>query len=556
MERKFHIVWGLIVGSALLFSCQGPAPAEWTSPPQPSLGGGGLVCLSPHPSDQGKFLVANRSQLFEGPGTGEWKTLWSDHDPSARIEKILTFPWVPNQIFVITGEKIFMGSVGSERWSPVYERGSQGKKTPLSFTVMPDDPNRWFVGTLGGLQMSSDAGKTWSRADIFHGSSPVSVLFARKNKLFIGTENSLLLSLEGAAAREVIALTKKEIATDPTVSAERTELEDGAFYVQKIRAMVPDETDPTRFFLGTLTGAYESRDGGYRWRPLSRSGMQSAEVLDLAYDPRTRSLFAATPDGIYQYQTRSDSWRSLCEGIARPYSKSIAVANGDKLAAITDEGFVECPIKPEIHIPAPAFDPPSTTVSLFRKLVSLEPTAREVQKKIIQYADVGNGKIKRWHAASRIAGLLPSFSFGKDFSTSSSIDLDRGGTNDADRYILGPEDRSKGWDADVSWDLGDVIYSSDQTSIDSREKLMVELRQDLVSEAMRIYFERRRFQVDIVYTPSLTEQEHLERLIRLDELTALLDGMMDGFFSKRLEQIYERNEELSKLWIYQPKQSG
>lgn len=81
---------------------------------------------------------------------------------------------------------------------------------------------------------------------------------------------------------------------------------------------------------------------------------------------------------------------------------------------------------------------------------------------------------------------------------------------------------------------------------------MVELRNDLLSEATRIYYERRRLQIALVFTPPVSEQEHLENLLRMDELTALLDGMTDGFFSKRLERIYEDRPEFNKLWGFNP----
>jgi len=56
-------------------------------------------------------------------------------------------------------------------------------------------------------------------------------------------------------------------------------------------------------------------------------------------------------------------------------------------------------------------------------------------------------------------------------------------------------------DVGASWHLSDFIWSSNQTSIDSREKLMVELRNDLAAEANRIYFERRRLQMESMFNP-------------------------------------------------------
>ena len=85
---------------------------------------------------------------------------------------------------------------------------------------------------------------------------------------------------------------------------------------------------------------------------------------------------------------------------------------------------------------------------------------------------------------------------------------------------------------------------------------MVELRNDLLSEATRIYYERRRLQIDLVFMPPVSEQEHLENLLRVDELTALLDGMTNGFFSKRLERIYEERPALNRLWAYLKKDNG
>lgn len=548
LSKKF--IGGAALALLLLVTCfQIQAPAGWERPLQPSMSGGGLVCLSLNPLDTGKFLAANHSQLFEGSGASNWKMLWSNGERGAGIEKILTFSWTREFIFLLVSGKIFMGKAGTSSWKPVYDGGSSPEKVPLSFVVMPQNPNQWFVGTPGGLWTSEDAGKTWSRSDILSSSGAVTVLFAAGPKLFIADESSLYLSLNGSPARAMLTLPRKEVSPSETSEHEDPET-DRTAYARRITSLVVDDGDARHFFLGTFTGAFESRDGGYHWLPLSRSGMQSTEVLDLAYASTSRRLFAATPRGIYQYQPKDEAWKALSDGTAQPYSKSIAVMPDEKLIAVTGDGFMEYQFRPEAVSAVEIFKPPVESLALFRKLIELEPSARELHQKVIKYADVGNGKINRWHIASRVAGILPDISFGKSVDRNASISTYSG------KYITGPEDVSKTWDADVSWDLGDLIYSSNQTSIDSREKLMVELRQDLLSEATRVYFERRRLQTDIVYVPSLSEQEHLERLIRLDELTALLDGMTNGFFSKRLERIYTEKPELNRLWIYQTKDGG
>jgi len=116
------------------------------------------------------------------------------------------------------------------------------------------------------------------------------------------------------------------------------------------------------------------------------------------------------------------------------------------------------------------------------------------------------------------------------------VDIDRGGTNDPDRFIAGPKDLSEDRYATLSWDVGDLIYNSDQTSIDTRSKLMVELRNDVLNEVTHLYFERRRLQIETLMVPMKDLPLNLEREIRLQELTAGIDALTGGYLSSKLEE--------------------
>ena len=245
----------------------------------------------------------------------------------------------------------------------------------------------------------------------------------------------------------------------------------------------------------------------------------------------------------------------MFQGLENTLISGLTLINGpehETLAAVTPAGFFTYPVLPD-HVTAaaaPAISPSPEKIELFHRLVRLEPNAREVMNAVVRYADVKNSKIQRWQASSRMAALLPTFSFGRDFSRGNSIDIDRRGTNAPDFYITGPDDISKKWDMGVSWDLGDFIWSSNQTSIDSREKLMVELRNDILAESTRIYYERRRTQMESLFSPPENEQDHLENMLRIDELTSLLDGMSGGYFSKRMGIVYSQHPELERLWEF------
>jgi hypothetical protein len=100
---------------------------------------------------------------------------------------------------------------------------------------------------------------------------------------------------------------------------------------------------------------------------------------------------------------------------------------------------------------------------------------------------------------------------------------------------MGPYDEDTGWDINCSWDLGDLVWNNDQTSIDTRSKLMVELRNDIIDEITRLYFERRRIQVELLQNPPKDSVKCMEKELRIQELTANIDGMTGGYFSREAE---------------------
>jgi hypothetical protein len=537
-NKKVNKVFCVFLISSLL-GIHAPVRAEWQKPLQPSLSGGPLTCLAVHPLDPAKFLLASERNIFEGGRENSWKELWSHTEPGAGIKKIFSFSALPRTVFALANNSVFVGSLQDLSWQKIYEHSD---RRPLSFLVDPQNANRWLLGTQKGLWETSDAGKSWARSSVFLPSVPVTVLFSEDTRSFVATENALYLSLTGRPAERVFSLPagEQDVLEDQSDNADAG----NPIYFSKIHDLIASKHPSPALFLATRNGVFQSLDRGYRWAALPKSGLQNPEVFQLAY---ADCLYAATPRGAYKYDALKSKWSELFDGLAQNDVRGIAVLNHEKLLAITKEGFVESPLVfpgPEARPVLRIFRPDEKMLVLLKELFSLEPTAREIQEQIIRYANVSNGKVKRWHAASRIASLLPSLSLGKTMYRNASISTYSG------KFITGPEDVNKTYDTDLRWNLGDMLYNSNQTSIDSREKLMVELRNDLLSEATRIYYERRRLQIGLVFSLPGSEQEFLEKLVRLDELTTLLDGMTDGFFSNRLERLYAERPELSGLWKF------
>ncbi|MDI6751290.1 MAG: hypothetical protein QME07_00290 [bacterium] len=145
-----------------------------------------------------------------------------------------------------------------------------------------------------------------------------------------------------------------------------------------------------------------------------------------------------------------------------------------------------------------------------------EPDYLSVQQMAIRYAEVQPEKIAGWRKRARYKAVFPDLSLSYFNTINYSVTKD---------YVVGPKD----WSLSLSWDLGNLIYSSDQTTIDSRSKLMVDLRNDILDEVNRIYFERKRLLAELMLEKD--ESKKLNKELLIEELTARLDGFTGGGFS-------------------------
>ncbi|MBI1953242.1 MAG: hypothetical protein HYS41_03875 [Candidatus Omnitrophica bacterium] len=165
---------------------------------------------------------------------------------------------------------------------------------------------------------------------------------------------------------------------------------------------------------------------------------------------------------------------------------------------------------------------------------SLEPTIRELHQAAIRYAEVGPEKIRRWRTGAVFRNLLPKFtvSLDRDRNRTIASSTSAGKTT----FTVGPEDESLSVDFDFTWDLANLIWNTDQTSIDVRSRLMVLMRQKILEEATQAYFERKRLLLEFKAQPTDDPVLQSERALRVAEITAKLDALTGGWYSAALKQ--------------------
>src|SRR3989338_9793488 len=165
------------------------------------------------------------------------------------------------------------------------------------------------------------------------------------------------------------------------------------------------------------------------------------------------------------------------------------------------------------------------------KRFETEPTISDVQEAAIKYAEVHHDKIKAWRESANKKALLPNVSVGLDRYVTDYWHWDSGTSPDT----LQKGKDAVSWDVTMTWDMGELIWNNDQTSIDTRSKLMVELRDDIMNEITRTYFERRGLQIEMITSSPNDLKVSLEKELRLQELTADIDALTGGYFSNQLE---------------------
>lgn len=238
------------------------------------------------PSDPARLLAGTWRRAWRSDDGGDtWRGAFEGMLLDSEVFTISTVPGRPGELWASTCGWVYRGDGFGERWTRVKE-GFAERRTP-SFLVL--SPDRLLAGTVGGLHLSTDGGRSFRRS-----SDPrlpilaLAVHPSRPERVLVGTEGAgIWLSRDGG-----------ETATPRLVATANV----------RVPALVA--TADTLFaavaHAGPLSGIYRSPDGGASFEP---SPAELPTVVDLAA-ARDR-LFAATERGLYE--RAGGEWRRVAE---------------------------------------------------------------------------------------------------------------------------------------------------------------------------------------------------------------------------------------------------
>lgn len=482
--------------------------------------------------DQLNILAGTNQGLYISSNEHYFRPLFSFPGGKANVNGI-HFDQKSGLILAATDSGLYKGSRHSGKFERIFHSSDEDENRCLAVFT---GEGGIYLGTQRGLFYQPDGRTAWGKVFTPLKTGPVYQILKDDRFIYFVTD------------KKVFRLKENDEVPDEIFTAANSriqEMEDVEEVIQPERTVnYVSLSGESEIIVFADSGLSYSPDYGNTWQRFDLGAVPFKElnaVLPadgrcLQGDSACLKFFAATDKGVFLYE--SGKWTSLYKGMDAGRVNGLAVFAERLVIAATENGVYQLPLNETLAAVGQVLV--RMDYDEFTERIKHEPTIREVQRLAIDYAEVHPDKIKEWRRNARNKAWVPSLDIGIDGGQSlTRADSVYGSSSSGGSHYIGPDDKSLrddlGWDISLSWDLADVVWSTDQTTIDSRSKLMVELREDILNQVTRLYYERLRLQAEI-QSAGEDWKAVFDRRMRIDELTALLDGLTGGEFSSRIKE--------------------
>lgn len=462
-----------------------------------------------------------------------WKEVFSLKTGSGEMNFVCFDSSDPKVIYLATTKGLYVTKDQGEFWQRIFRRPNESANNIHWITQDSFNPQKIYIGTDEGLYVSCDLGVDWNKSGggLPHsGVSSIAVHPSNSYVLYVANTYGLFKSSDMGLSWKRVYVTSARSTNDENENEEDRDESAGTEEGQTlINCITIDRDSPKKIFIATSEGVYGSTDAGESWSKLPTQGLRSDYVNFIVVAKNEKdALYAATKKGVFEYLPVPERWRQIHQGMTALGVHSLALdMDKSQLFAGTNRGIFQTAnlsyVKKQNEELDTNKDTNKDVEQTLKNLALCEPTIREVQETALKYAEVVHPeRIKTLRKNAKLKALLPDLSIDYD----KTINYD----SSADRYFVGPYD----WGFTFSWDIGDLVFSEQVRLIDSNARLMVQLRDDILDEITRLYYERRKLQTELILDPPQTPEQELVKRLRLEELTANIDGLTGGYFSRQI----------------------
>lgn len=183
---------------------------------------------------------------------------------------------------------------------------------------------------------------------------------------------------------------------------------------------------------------------------------------------------------------------------------------------------------------AHADDPRTEALRILQRFAS-EPSVVDVQQAAARYARVNPQAYDSWLSAANLAYILPRNLRGRVRSTNDDQrDVRTSGTSSDAISDLVSVDEQAQYELTADWDLTRLVFNRDQITAARQIERIVNQREDILTTVNKLYFARRQLQVEMELEQGGSVERAIKSQLRIDALTADLDALTGGWFSKQL----------------------
>ncbi|MBU1998877.1 MAG: hypothetical protein ABIG46_08390 [Candidatus Omnitrophota bacterium] len=475
--------------------------------------------LLPEGSTKLIYMAKENSVLETTDGGQEWRVVFSIPGRDVKINRLANNKDRQACIYAATSSGLFASFDRGKRWQRIFKGKNDQENNCWTVLAFGDYV---YLGTQSGLFVSRDSGRTFvkERQGLPAGQiSNIAYNPQGQGIIYVSGINGVFKSDLGQGGWEKCF---------SWFGAKHTEEDlDGQFFEtdeqgqeSRVSCVVINPVNPGIIYLAGPQGIFKSIDAGKVWEEVSLYGMFNRNVRYLLVEDQN-SLFAVSDSAIFEHI--EDRWYERSMRLIAKDIRQLAIDKENNIYAACDSGLFKAKAS---NLP----DKILTLVDYFQD----EPDIQKVQKAAIDYAEVGMDKIKNWRRLAARKAWLPDVSVGLNRDLTDLWHWETGSTIKTDDDYLRRGKDAVDWDIGLSWDLGDLIWSDAQTSIDVRSRLLVELRDDVLGEVTKLYYERIRIKMELEGLSLDERKKRFDKELRLREITALLDGFTDGYFSRQL----------------------
>lgn len=434
-----------------------------------------------------------------------------DREPTIeprRIHRIVVLS--DGRVFVATGSGLFVSNNTGESFDELQVGILPAEQDVRSVLADPRRPNHLLAGTLAGLFLSSDAGESWQEVGGFPEKFAFYDLSADPSdpmRVLAGSSDGVYRSTDGGASFLLV--------NQPTSPEARI-----------TRAVAYDPLDARIVFAGTESGFFRSLNGGVDWERVEAPGLLSRNISGLA--SMSWGLIASTDGGVFLSADSGESFRELYAGLDSPDVARVAAGQAPLTAyAATGGGLLAYRTSLERAEKARA-------LTDIRRLLQDEPRVEEVSEKALARAQI-DLPVASWRTRAALAPWMPRLTVrwnAQDPIEGPFTFRVSGTTVPPTFYNFRKENH--GLTAQLTWSLRSVMWPSENLSVSRRARSLEKDKTRILRRIVNTYNARRRMQVALIQSPPRDVYAYAQKALQIDELSAVLDGFTDGWFTSAI----------------------